>query len=221
VGATGEAALITYSDEVTVRKPFESGDLRAAFRKIAIEGKEAHLLDAAMRGLELLKERHTRSRILLLIGQPMDHGSKATLAALRAQVERENVAVYAMALPHINAAFVSDTFSLQELSSRSDRGGFKVGADLKNLIAVLSHSADTQADADPFTVLTAATGGTQLHFRAQRQMEDAVSIIGTELRSVYSLSYTPDSTLPGYHTISVEVDVPNAKIYARPGYELR
>jgi hypothetical protein len=48
-----------------------------------------------------------------------------------------------------------------------------------------------------------------------------VGIIGTELRSVYVLSYTPDSTAPGYHTIGVEVNVTGATVYTRPGYEYK
>ena len=44
--------------------------------------------------------------------------------------------------------------------------------------------------------------------------------LGVELRSAYLLSYYPSSEVPGPHTISVEVSVPGAKTYARPGYRL-
>ena len=75
------------------------------------------------------------------------------------------------------------------------------------------------AKADPFSVLAAATGGTVLHFRKQTQLEDAVSILGVELRSVYTLSFTPSGE-PGYHTLRVETGIAGAKIHARPGYWL-
>ena len=42
-------------------------------------------------------------------------------------------------------------------------------------------------------MLTAATGGTQLHFRKQSQLEDGIAAIGIELRSAYLLSYYPNS----------------------------
>jgi len=41
-----------------------------------------------------------------------------------------------------------------------------------------------------------------------------------ELRSLYQLSYHPSSNDPGYHRIRIEVNVPGATAYARPGYWL-
>ncbi|SPE42033.1 conserved hypothetical protein [Candidatus Sulfopaludibacter sp. SbA3] len=221
VGETGEAALITYDDFVTVQKEFDGGETRAAFRKISEGGKRARMIDAALAGVDLLrKQPATRSRVLLLIGQAMDRGSQGNLESLREQAERENVAIFAMALPQFNKTFVEDTFALEGPSQPSDRGGFKASTDLSRLAPALTHAAAAEAKADPFTVLTRATGGTQLHFRTQRALEDAVGIVGTELRSVYTLSFAPDSTQKGYHNIRVEVNIPGATPYARPGYRL-
>jgi len=221
VGESGEAAVVTYGGEVTVVKPFDAGDLQSAFKSISAAGWPARMIDAGMRALTLLSARpSSRSRVLLFIGQPMDSGSESTLAALRDGAEKENVTVHTLALPELGKAFVSDTFSLQGLSSRADRGGFKAGADLAKLIPVLNRTASVATGFDPFSILTAATGGTQLHFRKQRQLEDAIADIGIQLRSAYLLSYYPNSQEFGYHTVKVEVDVPGAKVYSRPGYWL-
>jgi VWFA-related protein len=221
VGESGEAAVVTYGSEVTVAKPFDAGDLQTALRTISANGSPARTIDAGMRALTLLTRRpSSRARVLLFIGQPMDSGSESTLASLREAAEKENVAVYALALPEFGKAFVSDTFSLQGLSSRADRGGFKAGADLGKLISVLNRNTNAATGADPFSILTAATGGTQLHFRKQRQLEDAIAAIGVQLRSAYLLSYYPNSQEAGYHTVKIEVDVPGAKVYSRPGYWL-
>jgi VWFA-related protein len=221
VGESGEAAVVTYGSEVTVAKPFNTGDLQSALKSIAANGRRAPMIDAGMRALTLLSARPgSRTRVLVFIGQPMDSGSESTLAALRESVEKENVTVYALALPELGKAFVSDTFSLQGLSSKADRGGFKAGADLGKLVPVLNRTVGAANNADPFSVLTAATGGTQLHFRKQRQLEDAIADIGIQMRTSYLLSYYPDSTEFGYHTVKVEVDIPGAKVYSRPGYWL-
>ncbi len=221
VGATGQSALITYDDFVTVRKDFAGGDMRDAFRHLSEGGKRARMIDAGIAAVDLLSQLPgSRSRVLLLLVQPSDRGSQATLDALREQAERENVTIYALALPQFNKAFVEDTFSLENLSSKSDRGGFKASVDLSKLAPTLAHEAATQNSSDPFALLTHSTGGTLLHFRTQRALEDAVGIVGTELRSVYTLSFTPDSTKPGYHSLKVEVNVPGATAYARPGYRL-
>ena len=62
---------------------------------------------------------------------------------------------------------------------------------LSKLIPVLARTAAAAEGADPFSVLAAATGGTQLHFRTQSQLEDAIALIGVQLRSLYTLSFRP------------------------------
>ncbi len=219
VGASGESAAVTYGSEVAVVKPFDARDLQSTLRAISPAGKPARMLDAGMRAVTLLSQRPaSRARVLLFIGQPMDSGSESTLASLQDSAEKANVAVYALTLPELGKAFVSDTFSLQGLSSRTDRGGFKAGVDAARLTSVLNRRTSAVTAADPFSVLAAATGGTQFHFRKQRQLEDGIAAIGVELRSGYLLSYYPDSAEPGYHSVRVEVDVPGAKVFSRPGY---
>ena len=73
---------------------------------------------------------------------------------------------------------------------------------------------------DPLTPLIEETGGVELHFRHQHELEDAIGTLGVELRSIYMLSYRPSSSDAGRHTISVEVSVPGARTHARPGYLL-
>ena len=221
VGESGEAAVVTYGSEISVVKPFEAGDVQSALRGISAGGKPARMIDAGNRALALLARRpDDRVRVMLFIGQSMDSGSESTLAALREGAERGNVVIHALTLPELGKAFVSDTFSLQGLSSRADRGGFKAGTDLAKLVSVLDRSGSAAAGADPFSILAAATGGTQLHFRKQRQLEDAIAAIGVDLRSAYLLSYYPNSQEAGYHTVKVAVDVPGARIFTRPGYWL-
>ena len=128
------------------------------------------------------------------------------------------MSIYALALPELGKAFVSDTVSLDGLPT--ERGGFKAGIDLGKLISTLNRSRKEQKGADPFSILTAATGGAQLHFRKQSELESAIAMIGMELRGAYLLSYSPDSGEIGYHAIRVTVEVSGAKTYARPGYWL-
>jgi hypothetical protein len=205
-----------------VLKPFdEAGDMQSALRNLAGAGRKARAVDAGMQAIAMLKERPARrNRVLIFVGQPVDSGSESRLAALREEAEQNNVAVFALTLPVAGRDFVSDTFTLEGLSSRTDRGGFKVGVDLGRLAPAMRRTAAAADAADPFSVLTAATGGTQFHFRAQRELEDGISLIGVELRSQYLVSYSPAPGVPGYHTIKVEVGVPRAKVFSRPGYWL-
>jgi VWFA-related protein len=219
VGASGEAAIITYADEVSILKPFDGGDLVPALRGITPSGRGARMLDAAWRGLTLLRQRQSsRDRFLILIGQPLDSGSETKLKAIVAEAEAANVTVFAMTLPEAGKSFVSDNLSIQGAASAAERGGFKASVNLGKLVSVLSHSAESAAGTDPFSQLTGNTGGAQFHIRKQNELERAISAIGFDARSAYQLSYSPSSSEAGYHAIKVEVDIPNARVMSRPGY---
>ncbi len=199
VGATGRAAVIAYDKNISVLKPFGSGDVGLAFRALSSKGTGARMIDAGMQAIGMLKERkRTEARVLLFIGPVVDHGSEAEWSRLQEEAERENVSIYAL----------------------NSSGGFENRArpenlDLGWLISTLGHS-----ESDPLSPIVKATGGTELHFHGQRELEDAIGTLGVELRSIYLLSFYPTSDKPGRHALSVRVSIPGARIYARPEYVL-
>jgi len=89
---------------------------------------------------------------------------------------------------------------------------------LTKAVPALRRAAMTDAHVDPFSLLTSATGGVQLHFRRPKQMENAIIGLGDALRSRYLLSYRPSQYDAGMHKISVSVDIPGVIVYSRPGY---
>jgi VWFA-related protein len=219
--ATGESALIEYNDEVSVVKPFGIGDMEAALRRISPSGNGAHMIDAGLRAIALLRERPgPRSRVLLLIGQPLDDGSSAKLDVLEAEAERENVQIYALTLPIFGKSFISDAFSLQGFGSQWYKGGYEASVELTKAVPALRHAGKVSAGRDPFSLLTVATAGLQIHFRKQKQLENAIIAMGDALRSRYVLSFVPNSSDIGFHQLALQVDVPGATVYARPGYQL-
>jgi VWFA-related protein len=177
VGATGRAAVLCYEASIKVLKPFGSGDVQAAFQRVAVKSNKARMIDAGIEAIGMLKERpRTHARVLLFIGQAADRGSEASWAELERQADRENVSIYS-------------------LTSAAAKTG-------------------------PLSPLVAATGGSELHFHQQGELENAIGTLGVELRSAYLLSYYPSSEEAGRHTISVQVAVPGARTQARPGYNL-
>jgi len=52
--------------------------------------------------------------------------------------------------------------------------------------------SSSDAKAHSLSPLIAATGGTELHFRNQHELENAIGALGVELRSAYLLSYYPN-----------------------------
>ncbi len=217
---TGEAAVLEYEDDVTILKQFGSGDIESAMKQISAGGEKARMLDAAAQAIALLKERPSSfSKILLLIGQPYDSGSSTKLSSLLEAAEREGVSVFSLTLPMFGKNFISDTFSLKGLPDQFYEGGYIASVELTKMGPAMKRSAKTKNSRDPFSLLTAQTGGMMIHFRKQNELENALIALGGALHSAYVLSYAPQPLTNGYHTISVKVDVPGATAHARSGYQ--
>jgi hypothetical protein len=70
---------------------------------------------------------------------------------------------------------------------------------------------------------TKGTGGTEFGFHSQHTLENALTELGEQLHSEYTLSYSPTNRDdPGFHQIRIEIDGhPEVKkIVTRPGYYL-
>jgi len=73
---------------------------------------------------------------------------------------------------------------------------------------------------NPVEVFTKWSGGRERSFLTQKDLEHAVSSIGDELHSEYTISYAPNNKDEGgFHEIVVSVAThPEAKVRTRPGY---
>ncbi len=122
VAQTGEAAVITYNDDVTVRKPFNGADVQPVLKTLVPAGQPARMIDAGLSAISLLKgQPGPRSRVLLFIGQPADHGSHAARSVLEQRAETDNVSIYSLTLPQFGKSFASDSFHLSGFGSQSIR----------------------------------------------------------------------------------------------------
>jgi VWFA-related protein len=218
LGRTGEAAVFTYGDEIELVRPFEHNGIGKTLAALRATDHQARLYDAALRAIELLKSQpSSRTRILILIGQPLDAGSSAQFESLKLQAQASAATIFTITLPEAGKPFVADTFTSESLSGVSDRGGARFTMDVGKLISVLNrrHGADPS---EPFALLPALTGGTQIFAATQRDFENGIASIGYQLRSAYQLSFKPSAGEPGYHNLRVEVSAPGATVFHRPGY---
>jgi hypothetical protein len=134
----GETGLLTYNDEVSVAKPFGDGELSAILKKITPSGYGAKMVEAGIKAVELLSTREpSHSRVLLLIGQPGDGGSKQNVGELLVRAEEQNVQIYTLRLPLLDKAFVADSFGLRGLSAQHWRGGYEASVELTRAIPAL------------------------------------------------------------------------------------
>lgn len=157
-------------------------------------------------------------RVLLLIAQAGDSGSKAALRDVITEVERKNITVYCLKMPRAGKDLLG-SIRVSGLSSQGSRDtGFIVSADLITLVPEIYRGSKTAAGEDAVTLLTRYTSGTMIPFRGRKDLDAAISLIGEELHTGYVLTYTPSDAAVGYHRIAVTVARDGATVRARPGY---
>jgi hypothetical protein len=181
------------------------------------------MLDAIAEVADRMHQRKGR-KMLLLISETRDRGSKTTVQEALNAVEREGIEVFGA---HYSAFATSLTARPNDLPdgplppaalTSSDpsippdpyRGGDVAGLFIE--LARLGKTNVTQA-------LTQATGGADFSFFKERGIEDAIEKLGAEVHSQYMLSFPQRDNTPGPHLIEVSVaDRDDLRIRSRRTY---
>jgi VWFA-related protein len=208
VGDGGECSIMTFDEQVTLLQDFSGdlGRLTQSLQHVESSSGSSRLIDATLRAIDLLKERPSdRRRILLLISETRDQGSESKLRDAVAAAELNNILIYSLNVSRAHAA------------GRI----FPTGAslDIGALIKEIYGGIKMLAVENPLSVLTRYTGGRQYPFFRQHSLEDAITRIGEEIHGQYLLSYSPTNlTETGFHKIRVELSKTGFTVRNRPGY---
>lgn len=211
IGERGEAAVIAYDDQVQVLQGFTSGgaELSRGLKRLRPGGMGGRMIDAAAEAVRLLAVRPAeRRRVLLLIGESRDRGSKMSLEEAVTLAERENVTVYSLTYSAMAIAFTARPWTTPQGE----------GFDLLGVFREIGRLGKTKAA----VAFTDFTGGARFPFLKQKGLEAAVSRIGEELHAQYMLSFpAPAEAAPEFHAIQVRIrDRPGLAVRTRPGYWL-
>jgi VWFA-related protein len=167
----------------------------------------AAILDAVGYTIEQLERQPpNRRRILLLISESRDHGSKhVTPKALVEQIGASNTLVLSLTWSPTKAEYLS------QLTQPGSGGGL-------NLIA-LAVTAANAMKSNAAKTLAVMSGGEAMSFTTEHGFEDRISEMASHARNRYMLSFRPTDLSPGLHRLHVSLapDVP-AKVVARTDY---
>jgi len=203
--------VIAYDTEARVFQEFttDGTKIRKAFENIEPRTiKQAKLIDAVIEGMKMLDTRpENYRRIMVVMGESRDRGSKHKLAEAVEMAQRAGVVIYSLTYSAEGQAWTS--------SSDNDPS-MPGGPDYLGAIGELARLGKTN-DADAFAK---ATGGRHLGFLRQKSLEASISRLGEEIHSQYLLSFVPqESKNTGLHHVEVRVaKLPDAVVRARPGY---
>jgi len=214
IGQRGQAAVIEFDDEIRVRADFtsDSNTISAAFQKTRSRSlRKARLIDAVAEGVKMLDTRSPNNRrVMLILSESRDRGSKGKLGEVIEQAQRAGVVVYPATYSVQGSTFLSSPSNSPSMPGGDDNVDILGGAIELGRVAKAN-----VADA-----LARATGGRHLSFLTLASLENAISRAGEEIHSQYLLSFTPTpGTKDGFHRIQVAIPShPDAVIRVRLGY---
>jgi VWFA-related protein len=244
-GERGCAALVSFAQKITWLQDCtnDPNALEHAFDGLQPilrpgEDKEACMLDAVQAAVERLQKHPNARRVLLLISESRDRGSETGLDVVTVAAQTAGVTVYAATYSAFKTAFTSKvpvSHPKRPLKPKTpnDATGTVNGnppgpynpypkipppeqqVDVLGSIGELArlHKTNT-AEA-----LTKSTGGTTFPFTKQKALEDAIQKLGAELHMQYVVSFVPEASAPGYHTLEVRLArTGEFHVRARPGY---
>lgn len=238
MAADGEAAVIGAGDAVRLLQPFtcDHDAVEKTIQKIRFRDDNMHLYDAMLEGAELLeKQPDTSHRVLLVIAEAQDGGSKHKLSDVLQVAQRANISIYTIGLsstaadlrddpvphdPDDDLAVTSGGNPAPEVTSMGAEG-VDNGICLLCVAAFLVQRVWHIKKSHAMAAAVAFTGGAYYHPFKDRNIQFNLSQIADELHSQYVLSYQLQGTAqPGVHQIEVRVERPHVKVRARLGYYL-
>jgi len=210
-GNRGQIAVIAFDDDVRVFQDFTT-DAEAISQAVnRINGrtiKGSKMLDAVGEAVKLLSKRPISDRrLIFLMSEARDRGSKLTLREAREMAERGGAVVY------------SATYSVQIQNWTSKPADAPPMPGEPNYIDALTELSRLGLK-NAATELARVTGGRHLSFVTVESLEKLITRMGDEIHSQYLLSFVPpESKNKGFHEIHVSIPAhANYIIRVREGY---
>jgi VWFA-related protein len=218
VGERGRAAVLTYSEKVTLRQDFTSdpGLIGSAFRGIEPDGGGAAMHDAIAACVRLLAARKSsRRNVVIVIGEAKDRSSKLKIDEAVSKAQAANVVVYPISYSAYWTAFTSKGAE----QFPSGRPVYQPGGGM-DILAVF-REIGRAGSKNGHDVLAQYTGGLKSSFVKLKGLEETLQRVGEDLHSQYLLSFhtSGDDAGPGYREIRIRVrGCPDCQVRHRPGY---
>ena len=220
-GDRGTAAVIWYDQAVTLAQDFTSdtATLESVFARARAHGSGGSAIEAVDKALDLLAPRKDERKIVFVIGESRDRGSKMPLSQVIARAQRENATIYFITYSKFLTPFTStDWGEVCDAHHENCKPRDPEWGDT-NLIAAIGEMR-ALAKTNIAEAFTKYTGGRRVSFLKQKGLEDVIESLGDEIHNQYLISFTPPHGDPEeFHQIRVTVrNRPELVVRTRPGY---
>jgi hypothetical protein len=208
---TARVAVVEFDSQVDLIRNFtrDASLVAADLTNLQAGDGGAVILDAVNYSVNLLKqEPEGRLRILLLISETRDHGSKVKIEDAVASIGQSNAVMYAL-------AFSPALSNILDTARGTNKDEERAGVDILDLADLLTQAIRKNV---PSTI-AAMTGGEYELFATRKKFEIRMNDFTNHLHSRYLLSFAPKSPHPGLHQIRVGLKAPQTDtVLARTSY---
>jgi VWFA-related protein len=209
-GGRGEAALVVFDSKPVYLDPFsrDTSDITQDLQQLRSGDGGAAILDAVGYSVDLLEHRPlNHRRVLLLISESRDHGSKNFSAQdLVERIGTSNTLV-------LSLTFSPTKANLMEWGKGNAEGGSSINLLAPLLMAIAAVHKNAARE------IATMSGGEYAAFTKEKGFQDRVDELASHARNRYILSFHPSDLTPGLHTIQVKLNNDyNARVVARASY---
>ncbi len=163
----------------------------------------AAILDSVWYAVDMLADEPPQNqRVIVLLSETRDHGSRTPIREVVRKIGRSDVVVYSL-------AFSPARSDLLDFSNPG--GGADLLAPLRMAIAALRKNAAA--------AIPQMTGGQYLRFNHGKQLDSEIGMLANQVHNRYILSFQPSDPKPGMHQLTVELNPSlTARVLARTSY---
>jgi len=208
---TAHVAVVEFDGHVELTRNFTQDEavIDADLTSLQPGDDGAAILDAIGYAIHLLEnEPEDRQRVLLLISETRDHGSRVKIDDAVAAIGQANALMYAL-------AFSPGVSNILDTGRGTNKSEMHNGVDFLDLAY---RTAQALRKNVPSTV-TAMTGGEYELFTTRKKFEVRINDFTNHLHSRYLLSFVPTDPHPGLHQVRVRLkDGSKGSVLARSSY---
>ena len=194
---TARVAVVEFDSQVELTRNFTKDEslISDDLTNLQPGDEGAKILDAINYAVSLLKkEPEGRQRVLLLISETRDHGSKEKIDDTVAAIGQSNAVMYAL-------AFSPALSNILDTGRGTNKNEEHPTVDILDLAY---RTAQAMRKNVPSTIAS-MTGGEYELFATRKKFEVRMNDFTNHLHSRYLLSFAPKNPRPGLHQIRVRV----------------
>ena len=211
-------AIVTFDSHVQEVQNF-SGDAAVTARTLndlAPGDGGAAIVDAVDFGVRLLNSTpKDRQRVLLLVSETRDHGSRKRSEDVLRELGSSNTVVYALTFSPSKSNVLDTMRGKNNPDLHEEQTEVHEGPDLLAPLMLTAQAMRKNAA----KAITAMTGGEYAQFSSGKGFDRDMTEFSNHLYARYMLSFAPVKPHPGLHQLRVRLKQPNdATVLARSSY---